>query len=126
MKKLNDIRVGILKIPVTRIALLIISDLMAVLLSSVLSLYVRYEFRFMDVPREFWENALAAYLYNVVILLVVFNIFKLYKSVWRYASDRELVNIAVAVFLCALIQPVMLWLMGRRLPRSYPFFTAFS
>lgn len=125
MKKLNDIRVGILKIPVTRIALLIISDLIAILLSSVLSLYVRYEFRFMDVPREFWENVLAAYVYNVIILLIVFNIFKLYKSVWRYASDRELVNIAVAVFLCALVQPVLLWLMGRRLPRSYPFFYGF-
>ena len=125
MKKLNDVRVGILKIPVTRIALLIISDLMAVLLASVLSLYVRYEFRFMDVPREFWENVLAAYLYNVIILLVIFNIFKLYKSVWRYASDRELVNIAVAVFLCALMQPLLLWLLGRRLPRSYPFFYGF-
>ena len=41
MKKLRDVRVGILKIPVTRIMLLIISDMLAILLASVLSLYVR-------------------------------------------------------------------------------------
>lgn len=58
MKKLKDIRVGILQIPVTRIALLIFADLLSVLLASVLSLYVRYDFRFMDVPRYFWEAIL--------------------------------------------------------------------
>lgn len=122
MKKLNDVRVGILKIPITRIALLIISDLLAVLLASVLSLYVRYDLKFMDVPREFWDAVLEAYLYNVVILLIVFNIFKLYKSVWRYASDTELVNNAIAVLLCAVMQPVLSWLLDRKLPLSYPFY----
>jgi len=122
MKKLNDVRVGILRIPVTRIALLIISDLLAILLASVLSLYVRYDFHFMEVPREFWSAVLMAYPYNVVILLIIFNIFRLYKSVWRYASDTELINIAVAVFLCAAVQPVLCWLMKVRLPLSYPFY----
>ena len=41
VKKLHDIRVGILKIPVTRIILLIVCDMLAVLAASVLSLYVR-------------------------------------------------------------------------------------
>ena len=39
MKKLKDVRVGILQIPVTRIALLIFADLLSVLLASVFSLY---------------------------------------------------------------------------------------
>ena len=76
MKKLNDVRVGILKIPVTRIILLILSDMIAILLSSVLSLYVRYEFKFMDVKREFWEAVLEAYFPNVVITLIIFYIFR--------------------------------------------------
>lgn len=125
MKKLNDVRIGILKIPVTRIALLIMADLASILLASVLSLYVRYDFHFMEVPREFWEAILEAYIYNVVILLIVFNIFKLYKSVWRYASDTELVNNAIAVFLCAVMQPVLFWLLEKRLPLSYPFYYGF-
>ena len=125
MKKLNDIRVGILKIPVTRIALLIAADLLAVLLTSVLSLYVRYDFRFMDVPRKFWDGVLVAYPYNAVIVIIVFAIFKLYNSVWRYASDTELVNNAIAVVICSMMQPVIFWLEGMTLPRSYPFFYGF-
>lgn len=71
------------------------------MLSSVLSLYVRYEFSFMDVQKEFWEAVLEAYLINVVITLIIFYIFRLYNSVWRYASDTELVNIIIAVVICA-------------------------
>lgn len=122
MKKINDIRVGILKIPVTRIALLVIADVLSVLMASAFSLYVRYEFRFMEVPREFWEAMLESYLPNVAVMLIVFNVFKLYKSVWRYASDTELVNNVVAVVLCALIHPLVCWLAKIRLPVSYPFF----
>ena len=125
MKRLNDIWVGILKIPVTRIALLVVSDMVSILVASVLSLYVRYDFKFMDVPREFWVAVLDAYWYNAVIVAVVFAIFKLYNSVWRYASDTELVNNAIAVVICSIMQPVIFWIEGVRLPTSYPFFYGF-
>ena len=125
MKRLNDIRVGILKIPVTRIALLVVSDMVSILVASVLSLYVRYDFKFMDVPREFWVAVLDAYWYNAVFVAVVFAIFKLYNSVWRYASDTELVNNAIAVVICSIMQPVIFWIEGVRLPTSYPFFYGF-
>ncbi len=122
MKKLNDVRVGILQIPVTRIALLVVADMLSVLLASVLSLYVRYDFKFMDVEREFWEAILECYFPNVAILLIVFSVFRLYKSVWRYASDTELLNNVMAVFVCAIMQPVVCWLLGTRLPTSHPFY----
>ncbi len=125
MKNLNDVRIGILKIPVTRIVLLILSDMFAILLSSMLSLYVRYEFQFMDVPREFWVAVLEAYFPNVLITLIIFNIFRLYNSVWRYASDTELVNIMIAVVICSAMQPVMFWLLEQQVPVSYPFFYGF-
>mgnify|MGYP001057731246 FL=1 len=125
MKKLNDIRIGILQIPVTRIALLVLADMISIMISSVLSLYVRYEFSFMDVQKEFWEAILEAYLINVVITLIIFYIFRLYNSVWRYASDTELVNIIIAVVICAAMQPVIFWILNTHVPRSYPFFYAF-
>ena len=125
MKKLNDIRVGILGIPITRIVLLIIMDVLSVLLASVLSLYVRYDFHFMEVPREFWEAVLDIYLFNVIITVVVFYIFRLYNSVWRYASDTELVNNGITVILCAVMQPILCWVEGVYLPASYPFYYGF-
>ena len=125
VKKIDDIRIGILKVPITRIILLIMSDAIGVLLSSVLSLFVRYELKFFDVPRLFWEAVLEAYFMNVLITFIVFNIFRLYNSVWRYASDTELVNIIIAVVFCAVMQPVVFWLIERRVPVSYPFFYGF-
>ena len=122
MKKLNDVRVGILQIPVTRIALLVIADLLSILLASVLSLYVRFDFKFMEVLRPFWDAILICYFPNVVILLLVFSMFRLYNSVWRYASDTELINNVMAVFVCAILQPVLCWVMKTSLPTSYPFY----
>ena len=125
MKNWDHTKPNILKIPVTRIALLIMADLLAILLASVLSLYVRYDFKFMDVPRGFWEAMLAIYPYNLAVLLIVFNFLKMYKSVWRYASATELLNNTIAVFLCAAAQPLFLWILDRHLPVSYPFYYGF-
>ncbi len=124
MKKLNDVRVGIMKIPVTRIVLLVMSDMLGILISSVLSLYVRHDFSFMDIRKEFWDAILRAYFCNVVVTLIVFAIFHLYNSVWRYASDTELINNAIAVLICAAMQPVIFWLLDAHVPASYPFFYA--
>ena len=104
---------------------MVLADMISIMLSSVLSLYVRYEFSFMDVQKEFWEAVLEAYLINVVITLIIFYIFRLYNSVWRYASDTELVNIIIAVVICAAMQPVIFWILNTHVPRSYPFFYAF-
>ncbi len=122
MKKLNEIRVGILGIPVSRIVFLIVTDMVAILLASFLSLFVRYELRIMDVPSYFWEGVLKAYIPNVLITLLVFHLFHLYNSVWRYASDTEVVNAILAVVICAALQPILFWLLGTYEPRSYPFF----
>lgn len=125
MKKIKDLRVGILKIPVTRIILLIMSDLVSILVASFLSLFVRYEFRLMEIPRPFWEAILELYLFNILVTGLVFYIFRLYNSVWRYASDTELVNNGIAVFMCAVMQPVLCFLLRLKLPASYPFFYGF-
>ena len=116
---------GILKIPITRIILLVVTDLFAVMASSALSLYVRYEFSFMSIDPQFWKAIQDAYLLNVFVTLVVFYIFRLYNSVWRYASDTEMVNVVIAVTICAVMQPVIFWLLDTYVPKSFPFFYGF-
>jgi FlaA1/EpsC-like NDP-sugar epimerase len=113
-----------LKIPITRIILLCLADLFGIAAASFLSLYIRHEFKFGDVPIAFWEAALKAYLPNAVITLAIFGVFRLYKSVWRYASDTELLNNVFAVLLCSALQPVIFLVIGESMPRSYPFFYA--
>lgn len=116
---------GILKIPITRILLLIATDMLAVLGASVLSLYVRYDFKFMDVNPIFWDAIRQSYVLNIVLTLIIFYIFRLYQSVWRYASDTELINVALAVVCCSVMQPVLYWILNTYVPASYPFFYGF-
>ncbi|MFG6357373.1 MAG: polysaccharide biosynthesis protein [Acetatifactor sp.] len=97
----------------------------AVMASSALSLYVRYEFSFRDIDPVFWKAIQDAYIINIFVTLIVFYIFRLYNSVWRYASDTEMVNVIIAVTICAVMQPVIFWLLDTRVPRSFPFFYAF-
>ncbi|MDE5747941.1 MAG: polysaccharide biosynthesis protein [Acetatifactor sp.] len=118
-------RVGILKIPITRIILLVVTDMFAVMASSALSLYVRYEFSFRDIDPTFWKAIQDGYIINVLVMLLIFYIFRLYNSVWRYASDTELVNVVIAVTICAAMEPVIFWLLDTRVPKSFPFFYAF-
>jgi len=99
--------------------------MLAVLVSSVLSLYVRHDFSFMSIQPRFWKAIQDAYFINVLITLVIFYIFRLYNSVWRYASDTEMVNVVIAVVLCAGMQPVVYyWMLDTYVPRSFPFLYA--
>ncbi|MCM1118646.1 MAG: polysaccharide biosynthesis protein [bacterium] len=105
--------------------LLVVTDMFAVMASSALSLYVRYEFSFKDIEPKFWNAIQDAYILNILVTLAVFYLFRLYNSVWRYASDTEMVNIVMAVTICAAIQPVIFWLLGTYVPKSFPFLYAF-
>lgn len=125
MKDLNDVKVGILKIPLTRIIMLVVCDILGILLASVLSLYVRYDFRFLEIPQDFWYTAIGSVIPNIVLTLLIFHIFHLYNSVWRYASDTELVNCLIAVVLCTIMQPILFWIEEVRMPTSYPLFYGF-
>ncbi len=125
MKKISDVKIGLLQIPITRIILLVACDLLSVLLATVLSLYVRYDFSFMEIPQNFWYAAIDMYLPNVLFLLLFFNIFRLYNSVWRYASDAEMINNGIAVVLCTLMQQIVLWIFSISMPASYSLFYGF-
>lgn len=126
MKKLQESKSGVLGIPVTRIILLVLVDLISVFVASILSLYIRYEFSFADIEKIYINAILDAYLANAIITLLIFTIFHLYNSIWKYASDMELINTILAVSFSAVLQlPLYRYAFQVRMPLSYPFFYAF-
>lgn len=108
-----------LKIPINRIIMLGILDVMAILIASFMSIYLRFEFKFGDIPRYFLEYYLNILPFTVVTGLLFFWLCKLYKSVWRYASATEMINIAVATTGAAVVQVIFCYATGNRMPRSY-------
>ena len=108
-----------LKIPINRIIALVIMDVMAILIASFAAVYIRFDFKFSQIPEYFLERYEANLPYNIVATLILFVIWKLYKSVWRYAGTVELLNIAFASTCSAVCQLLISYLIQQKMPRSY-------
>ena len=88
------------KIPLNRIIALVLMDIMCIVVTSFGALYIRYEFSFQSIDPVFLQSYENIMVPNVLMTLSFFVIWKLYKSVWRYASANELINIIMAA-VCA-------------------------
>lgn len=96
-----------------------IMDVMSILLVSFAALYIRYDFSFQDIDPMFFKHCENLLIPNIIGTLLFFVIWKLYRSVWRYASANELVNIVGATACASLAQLVYCRFTDNRMPRSY-------
>ncbi len=102
-----------------RIILLLVGDVAAILLSSFLALWVRYEFVATNIDRSFLESVCHYAGINIVCTIAIFYTFHLYTSLWKYASVNELVNISFAVILSGILNAVGMKAFQYPVPRSY-------
>lgn len=80
-----------------RVAFLVLSDYFWLNFSSILALLMLYNFNWIDlVSRPFMDGYLQYSLISSVIGVLVFVPFKLYNSLWQFASIDELLHIIVA------------------------------
>mgnify|MGYP000276474083 CR=1 FL=1 len=107
------------RVPLQRIAALVIMDMMSILLVSFAALYIRYDFSFQDIDPMFFKHCENLLLPNIIGTLLFFVIWKLYRSVWRYASANELVNIVGATACASIAQFIYCKFTDNRMPRSY-------
>ena len=106
-------------IPVSRILILLILDLLAVVVASYGALYWRFDFSFSPHFLEYVEPATLLLPFDLVSTAIIFWLFKLYKSVWRYASANELINITATCIVCFFLQIVLVAVLPIKMPRSY-------
>lgn len=115
----KDNNVNFLKIPTNRIIALVMMDVLSILFVSFLALYIRYDFQIQDIDPVFWVSYQHIMFPNLAITLLFFVLWKLYKSVWRYASANELVNIVCAVAFASAGQFIWCRITSNPMPRSY-------
>ncbi len=108
-----------LKIPMNRIIALLIMDTMSIVIASFAAIYIRFDFQFNAIPKEYMTKFEHILPFNIVITILFFVIWKLYKSVWRYASATEMLNIVFATSCTAVAQLAFCYLTNQRMPRSY-------
>lgn len=100
-----------------KIILFSILDILALVLSSFLSLKIRFDFGV--IPSIFLNKYFYALIIDIVIMILVFSIFKLYTSMWSYASIIEMLNV---FFGCILIEAFSFFyhlVFNINVPKSY-------
>ena len=102
-----------------RVSLLLCYDIGAILISEYGALLIRFEFRPSLIKEVFLESMLHYSFINVLCTLLIFSLFSLYESLWRYASVTELLNTVLACVLSSMVQVVGMYMLQYRMPRSY-------
>lgn len=101
---------------------LVVFDIGAVFVAAFLALFVRFEFKIGENFNHYFNIYLNNAVLIIVITITVFYMFRLYSSLWIYASFKELKNIGKACGLSVLIQIAISSLTNDRLlgmPNSY-------
>lgn len=113
MKKIN----GVVNKKITKILVFVVLDVLALILSSLASVGLRFDFS--DIPSNYLLNSYRYLIYDFIIMFVIFMFFKLYTSMWTYASIVELIDI---IFSCIFFECVSYAYKGMfkiEMPRSY-------
>ena len=100
-----------------RIAMFIVLDILAMTMCSFLSIGLRFDFH--DIPNIYIGNIYNYLLIDSIIIVAIFSIFKIYKSMWSYASITELINIILACSSYELIEFIYKQIININMPRSY-------
>ncbi len=87
---------------------LIIYDAIAVSISYFAALWLRFDLRFSAIPPWYLEAWKSFALIYVVFCIVVFWFFRLYKSIWRFASFKELERISIATLVTTISHIVLI------------------
>lgn len=99
--------------------LLLLCDIIAIQIASFLSLWVRFDFSINAIPRDNLMDATRFAPINTILTILVFVVFKLYRSVWRLASTREFINIIAGCFVATIIQVAAMSFRFVKMPRSF-------
>lgn len=104
-----------------RVVVLLIADILSVLLAIFLALYIRYDFKFMDIDPKFLNSVVKFAPINVIFAIIIFFLFKLYSSIWKYASVDEMIKIICACIVIFFVEIIEMLFGGFKVPRSHPF-----
>lgn len=100
-----------------RIIALIVLDIIALALCSFLALALRFDFH--DIPQKYIDNSFNYIIIDVIIMVTIFSFFKVYKSMWTYASITELINIMIACTIYEIIEFIYKNAFNLDMPNSY-------
>jgi len=108
---------SLVKDKILNIVLFVLVDFFVLLFTSTFAIWMRFDFK--NVPDLYLVNSYNFIIIDFIILFIIFLLFRLYTSVWKYASVTELINIIVS---CSIVETIMVIyknIANISMPRSY-------
>lgn len=106
---------------VKRAIILAFVDALCVMGAYLLALLLRFDFLFSSIPNNYLNGYLWSMPFWVISTIVVFYMFRLYHSIWRFASVTEAWRIVSAYIVLMLVYIAGMLFMKLHMPRSYYF-----
>ena len=99
--------------------LLMIYDFVAVIVSYMAALLIRFDLRFNSIDTQYLHAFYKSILLYAAFCVVLFWFLRLYKSIWRFASFTELLRVILATSISGVVYIVVMTTFVLRMPVSY-------
>ncbi|MCR4633448.1 MAG: polysaccharide biosynthesis protein [Erysipelotrichaceae bacterium] len=99
--------------------ILMMYDFVTIAFSYFFGLWLRFDFRFQSIPIAYLRVYYKMIVPFALMCIVIYWFFKLYRSIWRFASYSELTNIIISNFICGALNYIITRIFGARMPLSY-------
>lgn len=78
---------------------LVLLDIICIAAAGIIALFMRFDFRFSAIESTFLDRNLAYLPAHIVFTLIIFALFRMYTSLWEFASVEEMMRIILACIL---------------------------
>ena len=82
-----------------KIDLLVLLDIILINVSLIAAYLLRFDGNYTNIPAEFLKNIFYLAMVATFVKVICFIIFRLYRSLWKYAGAYELFSVVMAAFL---------------------------
>ena len=100
-------------------SLLVIYDIITINIAGFLSLLIRFDFKYSEIPQNLMDHFIKYMPYSTAIIILVYFLGRLYHSVWHLASFNEVFNIVFCCLFCEGIEFGMTTLLNLKMNSSY-------
>ena len=98
---------------------LIVYDLVSVCAAYFMALWLRFDGLFNGIPKRFLNPYISSIFPYAICAVVIFLLFRMYNSMWRYASISDLGRVMAASVLASALYTAIIALFVYRMPISY-------
>ena len=104
-----------------RALFIMLLDALCVAIAIGLALWARFDFSVSQVPKQFVQAWLHNLPWDIVLTLIIFMLFRMYRFVWRFVSIRDVTFMVIAVLVAFAVTDGLRYALNAKLPRSVQF-----